>query len=354
MKTRNESGKHADINSAKKNRVALPCSSAEPVASCEHAQQESEYDEQACNEEEEFLRFYEDLCDPKFGCADLDFLLKLIDDGPPHLPNFGIYYLTMAQAAALIAGDLEASSRYPFDQISEAEISDADREKWSKETREKLVKQFEARLKEAVKSSAISSVCRRPNLRSFVDGDAQSIDATRVFIPFMELLNWLVREGYTSRLDMEASLPGLCNFGLVQYRFACEIDGYLNMRAKLCRQNESNKLREYNRQLLIAKTDSFSADDHLASALSEIQFLENQVRVASAYSAKAEERPLETKERESLHKVILALWKISKVSFESRDLTGAIARNLELLGLELSKGTIRTRLKEAKRLLNRR
>jgi hypothetical protein len=306
-------------------------------------------------DKEELVRFYEELSDPLFGRANLDFLLRLIDDGPPRLPNFGVFYLTVAQAAALIAGDLEASSRYPFDSVREAKPSDEDREKWVKGIREKLGNRFESRMMEAVRSGAIASEYKREDLRGFVEGKCHTEDPTRTYIPYLELIDWLVRSGYTSRVDMDDTLPGLGNYGCVEYSLACEIHGYIEMRRTRCGNNGDKKeLQECDRQSLQAMPRSFSSDEYLASALSEIQELEDQVRLARHSQPTLEERPLETKERESLHKVILALWKVSSLAFNSRGIVSEVGRNLALLGLGLSDGTIRTRLTEARRLLAKR
>jgi hypothetical protein len=148
-------------------------------------------------------------------------------------------------------------------------------------------------------------------------------------------------------------LPCLTNFGCIDYTVAREIQAYVEIRRnKFLDKNADTQGR--NPQTSQVTTKSFSFDEDLPSALSELQVLQEQLQLAQASSRSLDDRALGAKERESLHRVILALWKLAGFGFESRDIVSAVERNLELLGLGLSNGTIRTRIKEAIETLRRR
>ena len=127
----------------------------------------------------------------------------LLDTGDaqrlPELPNFGIFYLSISSAAALIVDDLRRSNRTSF---GFEEGIDQDRKKLEKRLKSRLaelIADLEARLLASVENGRLRCCTQNRTLEDFLQrGDLRYIPEY-TYIHYSDLVAWLATSGYIDR-----------------------------------------------------------------------------------------------------------------------------------------------------------
>jgi hypothetical protein len=288
------------------------------------------------NEIDEFLSTYDELRRSSSPWIHMDSIFTIIHDPLPEIPNFGIFYLNVVEASALIAAD--------FTQQSEA--LDADyfgqdalkAEKTLHEARKKVTRKFITRIMHAIEQGMLVPVYKNVNPKNFVEGTDDPLFPTQTYIHFPELLNWLCHNGFAKISDME-DLRYMWNYCCAEYGLALELDGYIKMRRSFLKDSAlSDNLPEEHIPLAIGY--DLPPEYLLGEAMRRVDHLEKQLHQATRSKAHPAEKPLDTRERETAATVLQAVCKLGGINLDSRQIGSQIQRVTEELGVPLAPNTI--------------
>jgi len=110
----------------------------------------------------------------------------------PSLPSFGVLYLSVRRATALIVRDMYERNRHPFDALV---VGTPDFAGQLAKLQEALTLKLRQHLVEAIEEGRLRAVSKVNTYRDFIEhGDESQI--ARSYIFYGDLVNWLVNSGY--------------------------------------------------------------------------------------------------------------------------------------------------------------
>ena len=119
----------------------------------------------------------------------------------PELPNFGLFYLSISDAASLIVEDLKRNNRrVTFGMYEDAESTPEERETNFKKGVAALTSDLQSRLLYAVRHSKVRSFSKSRTLEDFLQRGDEDHLPELTFVHYTDLIAWLTQFGYIDRL----------------------------------------------------------------------------------------------------------------------------------------------------------
>jgi hypothetical protein len=278
--------------------------------------------------------------------AILDGLLDAGDDQRlPELPNFGIFYLNIRNAAALIVEDLKRSGRSTFGVEDDGKESLARREKRFAKRIAELTTDLEARLLKSVENGRLRFVTQNPTLEDFLQrGDERHLPEY-TYIHFSDLLKWLMDSGYVDRNSPTAS-PAFEEYERHELNLLEDMQDDLKLR----RDQVGKRIRSYMNVLAPPSSEDdeqLRLKERLVEALERIQELERENQSQKLEIEQSDNKPINVRSKQAYLRMIALLCK-SKATylFTKRETIGIFERDTEKSPLALDNNTIRKIFKE--------
>jgi hypothetical protein len=291
--------------------------------------------------EDEVVRYF----DQKLSTSTL---LRLTSKKFPDLPNFGIFCMSVTEAASLVARDLAMSHRYPFDKIEEIDLSNSDCKKRINEIKEPLIKRLEARIMEAVIHNNMPSIFKAGDLKDFVDRECDAMRTRHTYIHYVDLLQWLVRSGYIE-WESVCDCPILGEYGFKEYALALEVEALVKLRHNVQRDDLVNGAlygeKEYRSRPGVVIAPRYA--NPFKRALEKIVCLESQLKEAQNRNSTEVEKPLSIIEKRSILKILATACNFCGFTEYSHDLTGKFDNRAQSVGYHINNTTMRKWLKLA-------
>lgn len=266
----------------------------------------------------------------------------------PELPNFGILYLTVPQAATLLADNLALCERYPFTELK-AVATNLQREKQHTDERDKLAKNLQLILKESVRDGRLASFHRVGSLKDFIDHQNAQFQDDLTYIHYKDLKQWLFRSGYLNEI-YEPKLGLLGKYESRELCIAKEINGLVQLRRAAHNATEFG-LTPLKYKEFYSYNEYAGLDEMLSQAIAQIKDLEEKLQKTSASVQEPAVKALSNRESQSILTVLAAVCKMKGINIRSKDITAAVEREANELGRPITNNTVRKWLDKAINIL---
>ena len=249
----------------------------------------------------------------------------------PALPSFGILYLSLSRATALIVRDMYERNRPPFDTLIVGipgfgeELARVQAE---------LTPKIREHLMQAIEKGRLSAVHSTNSFQQFVEFGDES-KAASSFIHYGDLVNWLVNSGYEDGrfLAVGAAFQA---YEQQELNLGKEVERYIQGRRELQGAN-AGEPGEQTVDLSDGYTDYL--EDSLRRSADVISELKQKLGLAPIVN---DGGPLNPKERDS--QLVLMATLLTNWSANINDdpaLVGKIALAMKKMPMHISEGTIR-------------
>ena len=267
--------------------------------------------------------------------------LSRLDDAQrlPELPNFGIFYLSIPSAAALIVDDLKRSGRTTFGVEENSDEDSKKREKRLASRVAELTANLEARLLASVESGRLRCCTQSRTLEDFLQGSDRQYLPDYTHIQYSDLLAWLADAGYVDPNSQYES-PAFSDY---ERR---ELDLLENLQSdlKLRRDQRGRRIDSYMRVLVPPASDKdaeLRLKERLAEVLEQVQDLEQKNQALKESIGQVPEAPVNVNTKHSYLKMIGMLCAMCKYDLAKRETTGIFERATKHSALALDNTTIR-------------
>jgi len=252
------------------------------------------------------------------------------------LPDFGIYHLTLNEAAELVVTDMWASGEFP--EIDEPEYWDG---RMTHPNMKELLSERVAKMYEqicaSISAGRLDAICKR-------DFD-EKIDTQFAFISFDNLVRWLDERGYHGGEIFDDWIESEAN-----RRAAMAEHSYYLRAAQVGRlSNESLAFRRVMRDGGDIDESATIAELRAAvrQAFLEMQALKTELDEVKSTPQTQNEKTLLPRERKTILTIIAALCKGASIDYTGRDAVAKIERLVNKAGYSITDDTIRKYLKQA-------
>lgn len=248
------------------------------------------------------------------------------------IPNFGIYHLSIRQAAELISIDMWYSGE--IDDVGEPEDWDgSEYDPKLVDALAKYVQEFETRLLTAVELERLKAVSVKRNLDELIISD-------ETYIEFEKLREWLNERGYDG-----GDIINCWTFA--ETDIAVAVSKEVNYLRAAIKENGTIPKKDDDFQTMYKKT---MLDNQ--SLKNENQQLKKQISELQSHQEKLN-KPVSTKARKSFLLIIEALCKKNNIDSQERSMAGKIQRIVELqTGQKIDDDTVRNILNQIPDALN--
>jgi hypothetical protein len=277
-------------------------------------------------------------------------MFRLMMDRYPALPDFGIFQLSITDAASLIAQDLSMRGKPPFDNVSDEAFLSADKAELREQLGKPLISQIQSHLLEAVKLGTILSRCTVRTEEEFISAGSDALLPNRTFVYYGDLLRWLARGGYLE-WDSLKGCDKLAEYGFDEYALALEIEDVVKTRRRAgANQSESSQASIHDKNKTGLCEDA-KRKNLLFKAYQRIEFLEEQLRSAKKPISRPKDASIPDRERDSLLKVLAAVCMLAGKGKFSSVTTSAVDSKAQQVEINISYNTIKKYLGESERKL---
>jgi hypothetical protein len=287
-----------------------------------------------------------------------------LPDPYPTVPDFGILYLRVSEAAAILSEDLYETGRYPFSDLQNLDHTESQLEAQKAELPAQLTARIQAHLMRAIGAGRLPAFSRTGSLEDFLANGDEPLIAERLYIHCGALRKWLGTSGYAAQWFLSHG-PALAAYEAFEITLAREIE-------TLIRSRRSSRDSRYDRRLELDEIDmnseklkmefmstTFYHEFEMESpknikfvefktvferALWQIQDLKKQLHRALNPPPL---KDLGLNESRSVLTLLAAVCRWKGINRWSRDLASRVERETEEMGRPLSDNTIRKWLNEA-------
>lgn len=270
----------------------------------------------------------------------LDGLLRL-DDAQrlPELPNFGIFYLSIPNAAALIVDDLKRSGRTTFGVEENGDDDLKKREKRLASRVAELTADLETRLLASVESGRLLCSTQSRTLEDFIQKGDRLYLPEYTHIYYSDLLAWLGDAGYIDRNSQNES-PAFNDYEQNELDLLENLQSDLTLR----RDQRGKRIESYMRVLAPPASDGdaeLRLKEHLAETLERVRDLELENQTLKASIGQVAESPINVNAKHSYLRMIGMLCAMCKYDIGKRETTATFERATKHSTLALNNSTIR-------------
>lgn len=279
--------------------------------------------------------------------------LSRLDDSQrlPELPNFGIFYLSIPSAAALIVDDLKRSGRTTFGVEENSDEDSKKREKRLASRVAELTANLEARLLASVESGRLRCCTQSRTLEDFLQGSDRQYLPDYTHIQYSDLLAWLADAGYVDPNSQYES-PAFSDYE----RHELDLLENLQSDLKLRRDQRGRRIDSYMRVLVPPASDKdaeLRLKERLAELLRQVQDLERENQTLKTSIGQVAETPVNALTKHSYLKMIGILCEKCKYDVRKHETTGTFDRDHMHSPLALNNTTIRKIFREVLKEKNR-
>ncbi len=257
----------------------------------------------------------------------------------PELPNFGLFYLSIPDAASLIVEDLKRNNRrVTFGMYEDAEGTPEEREKNFKQGVATLTSDLQSRLLYAVRHGKVRSFSKSRTLEDFLQrGDEEHLPEL-TFIHYTDLVAWLTQFGYIDRLNF-TERPAFEEYERNELDLLEHLEEDVKVRRHLIGKRIQSPLRTLAPPAS-GEDAHLQIQEQLAAALASIRELkqENQKLLISAEETRF--APLDENSKRSYVRLIAALCKKAGLDPNGSGTVGKITDASHELGKPVSNSTV--------------
>ena len=280
--------------------------------------------------------------------AILDGLLDIGDEHRlPELPNFGIFYLSIPNADALIVEDLKRSGRTTFGVEDRGTESRARREKRLANRIAKLNADLEARLLKSVENGRLRFATQNRTLEDFLQKGDERYLPEYTYIHYSDLLKWLTDSGYVDRNSPTTS-PAFEEYERNELDLLEDMQDDLKLR----RDQVGKRIRSYMNVLVPPSSEDdaqLRLKERLAETLERIHELEHENQSLKSTIERADNETINVRSKQSYLRMIAILSKFTKYDLEKTEAIGSFERDTMTSPLALNNTTIRNIFHEVQR-----
>ncbi len=257
----------------------------------------------------------------------------------PELPNFGLFYLSISDAASLIVEDLKRNNRrVTFGMYEDAESTPEERETNFKKGVAALTSDLQSRLLYAVRHSKVRSFSKSRTLEDFLQRGDEDHLPELTFVHYTDLIAWLTQFGYIDRLTF-TERPAFEEYE----RNELDLLEHLEEDVKVRRHLIGKRIQSPLRTLALAASEEdahLQIQEQLAAALLSIQRLKLENDSLYAQIDQIRLAPLNAKSKRSYVRLIAALCQMAKVNINGKDTVGTLTLATVHRRMPLSTGTV--------------
>lgn len=278
--------------------------------------------------------------------------LNTLADPFPDLPNFGLFYLSVIEAASLIAEDLAVMNRYPFSKLTHIPGSEPETESRKKRVRRDLVKRLERQILKSIAQGRLAYVRKPGNIVDFIDNDNEEFPARLIYVHYKHLLQWLMCSGY-----IKSELLGLCmalnDYAGREIELAKAVAETVKFRRKALNPTtaDEDSINNEDFEEFIRPHLLFNHEDIVSQLFGQIHTLTTELDVLQRSVQRREEIPLIPKEERSVLYILAAVCKLKHITKWSASHTALVQKLTEEIGHPVSNTTVRKWLDRAITLL---
>lgn len=252
----------------------------------------------------------------------------------PALPSFGILYLSLRRATALIVRDMYERNRPPFNSLTVGTPGFA--EELAKVQAE-LTPKIREHLVRAIEKGGLPAVHPTNSFQHFVEFGDES-EAASSYIYYGDLVNWLVNSGYEDSRFLAVG-PAFEAYEQQELTLGKEVEHYLQKRRE-CPGASASERGDQGAYLDDAYTDYlYDALRHSNEVITDLKQRLDTLRSSPAFEQ------LQPREQDTLFVFVNSLLKL----LEEKGRIKSIQQQAEELGQEISPNTIRKWVREAEK-----
>lgn len=260
----------------------------------------------------------------------------------PDLPDFGILYLSVPEAAELVTKDLRLSKPHIFSSKDDGLLPPSRVQSSEAAGLARFTKDIQTRLLRSVESKNLHCRIRPKDFADFLNRGDEAFLPERTFIHFNDLVVWLREAGYFDHSDPAQLGPALQKFEQQELALAESVHADMEVRRSL-RKRRVPAGWEGMLPAVSEADQRLRLQDQLAQAIEEIDRLQSQL--ATAKKNMREEGDKKSARTDS--RIMAALAARCKIDLASPAATSQVKAALEQVGLSLSADAIRSRVKQA-------
>ena len=258
------------------------------------------------------------------------------------MPDFGILYLSVPEAAELVTKDLRLSKPQIFSSKDDGLQPPSRVQSSEAAGLARFTKDIQTRLLRSVESKNLQCRIRPRNFTDFLDRGDEAVLPERTFIHFNDLVVWLREAGYFDHSDPAKLGPALQEFEQQELALAESVQADVEVR----RSHRNRRVPAEWEGILPAVSEAdqrLRLQDQLAQAIDQTDRLQNQLAIAK----KSMREEGDKKSARTDSRIMAALAARCKIDLASPTATSQVQAALEQVGLSLDAGTIRLRVKQA-------
>ena len=254
----------------------------------------------------------------------------------PSLPSFGILYLSVRRATALIVRDMYERNRPPFEALV---VGTPDFAGQLAKLQESLTPSIRRHLMEAIEKGRLRSVSRVNTYRDFIE-NGDGAETARSYIFYGDLVNWLVNSGYEDSRFLAVG-PAFQEYEQQELSLGKEVERFIQRRRERPGAN-ANEPGEPTVEVGDGHVDYL--EDALLRSADAVSGLKQKLGLEPTAQ---ESSPLHPKERDSLLALVAALYELRDKRHTDKEVVGTLARTAASNGKRLAENTVRKYLDEA-------
>jgi hypothetical protein len=263
----------------------------------------------------------------------------------PELPNFGIFYLNIPTAAALIVEDLKRSGRRATFGVEEGgDETLAEREKHFAKRITELIADLEARLLNSVERGKLRYCNQSRILEDFLQRGDQQFVPEYTYIHYSDLVRWLTEFGYVDQHHPNES-PAFEEYERNELDLLENIENDTKVR----RDQLGIRIQSYMRLIAPPASEEdaqLRLQERLAEALELNQQLARENQALKASVEQSGTKPINENSKRSYLRMIATLCRVAKIDTHNRETTALLEKKTKDFNLALNNSTVRKMLRE--------